>query len=121
MLDRFAATGTLKNAFVGDAPLARLTLGITGIDGKRVEMQFVRDEATTDLLVVQSPTERELDEQYLCSQDWERQTLEGIGVVWTDPFSGGNYHFESALAMQNLRDRQDMFAETPLEALYGGE
>lgn len=42
--------GTLKNTFVGNTPLARLSIGITGTDGKRASLEFVRDDASGDLV-----------------------------------------------------------------------
>lgn len=113
--------GTLKNTFVGNRPLARLSLGITGADGKRAEIQFVRDDATGDLVAQldeaeaqPAPTDSEINEMYLMENEWEKQMLGGVGQVWEDPIGGGAYLFENALALQELRDRQDEMTETEI-------
>lgn len=54
-----------------------------------------------------APTENELDEHYLRVNDWQRQVLAGIGIVWSDPIGGGDYAFANALTLQAMRDRRD--------------
>lgn len=47
--------GRMANTMVAGTPLARLRLGITGPDGKRAVIEFVRDEKTTELVAQLDP------------------------------------------------------------------
>ncbi len=94
--------GTLPNTTVAGKPLARLTIGVTAPGGKRDEIKFVRNEETQMLDC--APSETELNEHYLEVNGWERSELRGIGIVWSDPLTGGDYSFASALDIQSARD-----------------
>lgn len=133
--------GTLKNTFVGNRPLARLSLGITGIDGQRAALEFVRDDASGDLVAspnyglaldTPAPTESEINEMYLVENGWVKTEghPEPPFTHWEDPLTGGYYFFANALTIQEGRDlcagTPDSAAhfandETPLGESFGGE
>lgn len=119
--------GTLKNTFVANTPLARLAVGITARDGTRAELNFVRDDATGDLVAqvetqvisgaevdgsdaqdpFVGPTEDELNEMYLVAHAWQRggrNQVDGLSDLWEDPLTGGCYFFANALVIQEGRD-----------------
>jgi hypothetical protein len=51
-----------------------------------------------------SPTERELNIEYLTVNEWTSYHLNGVGTVWSDPIGGGDYEMGNALAIQEHRD-----------------
>lgn len=129
--------GTIGNTYVANKPLARLTIGVCGSDGKRAAIEFKRDDATTELVAqvpadeipaeLPPPTTDDLDAHYLTKMDWTMNFVEGLGELWSDPIGGGDYTFANALDIQAARDHRDLIAEalsfedTPLAELYGGE
>ena len=88
------------------AGVKRLTIGVTGRDGKRAEIKFIAS-STREPLVAQAPelpTERDMNVQYLLAQGWERGHLDGVGSAFGDPLTGSLHGYESALCIQNARD-----------------
>lgn len=87
-------TGTRAELnFVAANPAAPLVAVISGIETEG------SDDAPPD-----PPSERELDELYLTCAGWEAIRLDGLGVLWQDPLSGGAYCFADALQSQDRRE-----------------
>lgn len=121
--------GTLCNTTVAGKPLARLTIGVTNAGGQRAAIEFVRNDETGDLVAeLPDPTPDELDADYLLKHGWEKQWLDGLGEVWSDPIGGGDYQFRNALDIQDAREcrealelRQVAQCHTPLAERYAGD
>lgn len=121
-------TGSIKNTYVGNSPLARMTIGVTREGGECTVIELVRDPETNDLVVkADPPSEREINELYLTVHGWMPAWIDGMDA-WTDPATGAAHTFESALCIQESREQggstsAGMFAngETALADAFGGE
>lgn len=93
---------TQFNGTLSNPGIARLSIGVTGRDGKRAALEF-KAENTAAPLVVQGPAQSQSeDAAALALAGWEKE-----GALWRDPLSGTLYFAEDAdlvLWMRNVCD-----------------